>query len=228
MKKQTVHNICQSDINDSPGRLKLKRKINIYSQQLSFKNKRIKYLNQKILRQRTTISSLKSVIATLKDNNLLHQDNADLLTDCFGKNKFLINSLAKKKSGKKLPREYSTELRRFALSLHFHSGEAYDFFRKEFNTILPHPRILSKWYTKTDASPGFTKESLDMLTFKCKNTDRTIYCALVLDEMAIRKHVEWDDCNYLGYVNFGVDLDSDRLDIANECLVFMLVAINER
>lgn len=51
MKKQPVHNnICQSDINDSPGRLKLKRKINIYSQQLSFKNKRIKYLNQKIIR----------------------------------------------------------------------------------------------------------------------------------------------------------------------------------
>jgi len=222
MKKQTVHNICQSDINDSPGRLKLKRKINIYSQQLSFKNKRIKYLNQKILRQRTTISSLKSVIATLKDNNLLHQDNADLLTDCFGKNKFLINSLAKKNSGKKLPRKYSTELRRFALSLHFHSGKAYDFVRKEFNTILPHPRTLSKWYTKTDASPGFTKESLDMLTLKCKNTDRTIYCALVLDEMAIRKHVEWDGCNYHGYVNFGADLDSDRLDIANECLVLCL------
>jgi hypothetical protein len=112
--------------------------------------------------------------------------------------------------------------------LHFHSGKAYDFVHKEFNIILPHPRTLSKWYTKTDASPGFTNESLDTLTFKCKNTDNTIYCILVLDEMAIRKHVEWDDSNYHGYVNFGAELDSDQLDIANECLVFILVAINER
>jgi len=90
--------------------------------------------------------------------------------------------------------------------------------RKEFDTILPYPRTLSKWYTNTKASPGFTKESLDTLTLKCKNTDHTIYCALV----------QWDGSNYHGYVNFGIDLDSDQLDIANECLVFMLVAINER
>lgn len=85
------------------------------------------------------------MIATLKANNLLHQDNADLLSDCFGKKKFLISSLAKKNAGKKLPRKYLTEFRRFALSLHFHSGKAYDFVLKEFDTILPHPRTLSKW-----------------------------------------------------------------------------------
>ncbi|KAF0747162.1 Uncharacterized protein FWK35_00018696 [Aphis craccivora] len=126
--------------------------------------------------------------------------NADLLSDCFGKKKFLISSLAKKNAGKKLPRKYSTEFRRFALSLHFHS----------------------------DASPGFTKESLDMLSLKSKNIDHSIYCALVLGEMAIRKHIEWDGSSYHGYVNFGTDLDSDKLNIANEYLVFMLVAINER
>lgn len=69
--------------------------------------------------------------------------------------------MAKKNLGKNLPRKYPTELRHFALSLHFYSGKAYDFVRKEFNTILPHPRTLSKWYTNTDASPSFTKESLD-------------------------------------------------------------------
>lgn len=221
-------NICQTDINDSPGRLILKRKINNYAHKLNLKNKRIKYLNQKVQRQQKSISSLKNVIAVLKDNNLLHQDNAHLLSECFGKNNYLISNLYKKNLGKKLPRKYSADLRRFALSLHFHSCKAYDFVRKEFDTILPHPRTLSKWYTNTEASPGFTKESLDTLTLKCKNTDHTIYCALVLDEMAIRQHIEWDGSNYHGYVNFGIDVDSDQLDIANECLVFMLVAINER
>ncbi|KAE9522758.1 hypothetical protein AGLY_016867, partial [Aphis glycines] len=123
----------------------------------------IKYLNQKVQRQQKSISSLKKVIVVLKDNNLLHQDNADLLSECFGKNNYLISNL----------------------------------------------------YTNTEATPGFTKESLDTLTLKCKNTDHTINCAL-------------DSSNYHGYVNFGIDLDSDQLDIANECLVFMLLAINER
>ncbi|XP_022161745.1 THAP domain-containing protein 1-like [Myzus persicae] len=172
-------NICQTDINDSPGRLILKRKINNYAHKLNLKNKRIKYLNQKVQRQQKSISSLKNVIAVLKDNNLLHQDNAYLLSECFGKNNYLISNLYKKNLGKKLPRKYSADLRRFALSLHFHSCKAYDFVRKEFDTILPHPRTLSKWYTNTEASPGFTKESLDTLTLKCKNADHTIYCALV-------------------------------------------------
>lgn len=61
-------------------------------------------------------------------------------TTCFGKNTFLISSLAKKNCGKKFPRKYSTELRRFALLLHFHSCKVYDFVCKEFKTILSHLR----------------------------------------------------------------------------------------
>lgn len=53
MKNQTVNNICQTDINYSPGRLKSKRKINSYSHRHSLKNKRIKYLNQKVHRHQT-------------------------------------------------------------------------------------------------------------------------------------------------------------------------------
>ncbi|KAF0760333.1 THAP domain-containing protein 1 B-like [Aphis craccivora] len=59
------------------------------------------------------------------------------------------------------PRKYSTELRRFAFLLHFHSCKAYDFVYKEFKTILSHLRTWSKQYTKTDANPGFTEESLN-------------------------------------------------------------------
>jgi len=45
--------------------------------------------------------------------------------------------------------------------------------------------------------------------------------------MAIRHHVEWDGKNYHGYVDLGAGIDSDKSDIASECLVFMLVSINE-
>ena len=39
---------CQTDINDSPGRLILKQKINNYAHKLYLKNKIIKYLNRKV------------------------------------------------------------------------------------------------------------------------------------------------------------------------------------
>jgi len=46
--------------------------------------------------------------------------------------------------------------------------------------------------------------------------------------MTIRHHVEWDGRNYYGYVDFRAGIDNDKSDIASECLVFMLVSINER
>lgn len=71
----------------------------------------------------------------------------------------------------------------FALLHHFHSCKAYDFVRKEFKTILSHPKTWSKQYTKTDASPGFAEESLGMLMIKCKNTDHSMHYALVFNEI---------------------------------------------
>lgn len=72
MKNQKVNDICQLAINDSPERLILKQKVNNYAYQIHLKNKRIKYLNQKVQCQQKSISSLKNIIRTLKDNSLLH------------------------------------------------------------------------------------------------------------------------------------------------------------
>lgn len=83
---------CQPSSNDSLGRLILKRKVPHYAQQLSFKNKRIKYLNQQVLHQCKSIFAFKSVIKTLKDKNLLHHDNADVISVSFYRNSYLINN----------------------------------------------------------------------------------------------------------------------------------------
>lgn len=107
-----------------------------------------------------------------------------------GKNKDLIINLANKNKGKAVKRKYSVELRKFALTLHFYSPKAYNFVRNNFNSVLPHARTLSKWYSHVDADPGFTQESLNILTLKINNSVKPIYCALMIDEVAIRKHVE--------------------------------------
>jgi len=88
-----------------------------------------------------------------------------LLLDNFGENKHLITRLTKKNAGMAPIRKYCPDLRRFAISLHFRSVSANNFVRKEFNTILPHPRTLGKWYSNTNCEPGFTIEAFNTLAF---------------------------------------------------------------
>ena len=84
--------------------------------------------------------------------------------------------------------KYPLQLRAFALTLQLHSTKAYKYVRKTFDTSLPHPSTLRKWHQCIDGSPGFTKESLKALEMKAKEAtknNRKIFCALILDEIAI-------------------------------------------
>jgi hypothetical protein len=109
--------------------------------------------------------------------------------------------------GQKIPKKYSPEVRQFALSLHFFLAKAYTYVRKQFNTILPHPRTLSKWYSHVNADPGFTEEALKSLSIKVKNSISPIDCSLIMDEMAIRQNIEFDssDGKYYGHVDRVMD-----------------------
>ena len=51
-------------------------------------------------------------------------------------------------------------------------------------------------------------------------------CSLMLDEMAIRKHVCWNGKKFQGYVDIGNGADDDSLPVAKEALVFMVVCMN--
>lgn len=126
-----------------------------------------------------------------------------------------------------MPKKYSPEIRQFALLLHFFSSKAYEYVRKEFNTVLPHTRTLCKWYSHVNADPGFADEALKTLSLKTKNSKHPIICAFLMDEMAIRQHLEYDGQTYHGRVDLVNGLNSDSLEIAKECFVFMVVSVNE-
>ena len=51
-------------------------------------------------------------------------------------------------------------------------------------------------------------------------------CALMLDEMAIKKHVQWDGTRFHGYVDLGTECDDGTNPVATEALVFMVVPLN--
>lgn len=53
-----------------------------------------------------------------------------------------------------------------------------------------------------------------------------VVCALMLDEMAIRKHVQWDGNKFHGYVNITVESEDDDASVATDALVLMVVALN--
>ncbi|KAG7162936.1 putative DNA transposase THAP9-like 2 [Homarus americanus] len=71
-----------------------------------------------------------------------------------------------------------------------------------------------------------TEASFSALKQKVKkSTDETSgnILSLVMDEMAIRQHVEWDGKKYHGFIDVGTELD-DPLPVAKEALTFMEVS----
>ena len=123
--------------------------------------------------------------------------------------------------------KYSKELKSFALTLQFYSSKTYGYVRKMFNLALPHPSTVGRWYTTVPARPGFTE--LAFRAIKCAavmSTQETV-CTLMLDEMAIRRHVAWNGEKYHGFdLGCGVD-DDDSLSVAKDALVIMVVCINK-
>lgn len=131
--------------------------------------------------------------------------------------------------GRKRAKKYTPELRSFALTLDFYSPKAYDYVREIFKNVLPHRRTLQEWYASVDCEPGFSTEALQMLKRKTKS--KNVVCALMLDEMHIRKNVQWDGSKYVGYADYSAGekgKNEEAGTYAKEVLVFMLNGVNER
>lgn len=53
-----------------------------------------------------------------------------------------------------------------------------------------------------------------------------VICSLLLDEMAIKKQIQYDGKRTWGYVDIGVDSDIHNIEPASEAVVFMVVSVN--
>ena len=97
--------------------------------------------------------------------------------------------------GKAVRDQYPPKLRAFALTLHFYSAKVYDFVRDSFDRCLPHPSTLQKWYSHLNGERGFTEKVMNILAERVKDAnanDKEVLCSLLMDEMSVRKHVQWD------------------------------------
>ena len=103
------------------------------------------------------------------------------------------------------------------------------FVRENFDMALPHPNQIRSWYSEIDGDPGFTKTAFAALEAKTKENsakgNKTI-CAVMLDEMAIRKHVDYSNGEYRGFVDVGSGVFDDAAPVAKDALVLMAVCVN--
>ena len=192
---------------------------------------KLKVSQQKSRRLKKKVESLSDIIKQLKDKHLissnceeaLHRTLTGVPLEIFQR----MQSTSKSGKGVKYP----PTLRSFALTLQFYSTKAYNFVRKTFNLALPHPAQIRKWYSKIPADPGFTEPTFQALSAKvndAKEKGRTVLCSLMLDEMAIRKHVSLNGGQLCGYVDLGNGAaDDDSAPVAADALVLMAVSLND-
>lgn len=106
----------------------------------------------------------------------------------------------KNKLVKKIRRDaYTPELRAFALTLHLYSAKAYRYIRKSFDLSLPHPSVIGRRYSAINGEPVFTQETFAALEVKVEEANKrgeSVVCALMLDEMAIKQHIDLDGYTY--------------------------------
>lgn len=100
--------------------------------------------------------------------------------------------------------------------------------RSTFNQCLPHPKTIASWYKVVDGTPGFTNESFDALVELQKRTPYQIVVSLVMDGMAIRKHLQRIGNRTIGYTDCGGVLPEvdDKQQLAKESLIYLVNGVN--
>ena len=218
------HKYC---INASPRRMK--RQMCDLVDKVESLQKKLKTSHQKSRRLKRKVKTLADVVSELKEKNLINSDCAAILETTFsGVPSELMKRLMTQKE-KKNPGAYPPELRSFAMTLKFYSAKAYNYVRKSFDLGLPCASVIRSWYSSMNGEPGFTKDAMTAMKAKvlaAKRDGQEVVCSLMLDEMAIRKHVEWDGKRFRGFVDLGTGIDDDSVPEATDALVFMAVAVN--
>jgi Transposase protein len=88
---------------------------------------------------------------------------------------------------------FSDEQKHFVTTMHFYSPAAYEFLRKQFQT-LPSPRTICSWLPSYDGRPGLTEQSFETISNAINGSQGWQYklCCLHMDEMEIKKHLDYD------------------------------------
>ena len=215
---------------DSPR--SVKRKMDSIVHRATRVRKRLKYCQAKVRRLKRKVESLSDIVKALKKKAMISSECETVLQSTFsGVSLAVMQRIMSQKSTKPTRASYPEELKSFALTLSFYSMKAYNYVRRTFQLALPHPSTIRQWCRSIDGNPGFTEEAFLALSARVsdfKREQKTVVCSLMFDEMAIRKHIEWDGKKFVGYVDVGSSVDDDSTPVAAEALVLMVVCLNDK
>lgn len=177
---------------------------------------------KKTHKQEGSINKLKVAVKELKEKNLATEHTLSVMQDNFSDVMLdIISRAAGEQKG-----EYSDILKKFAITMHFYSPAAYEYLRQNLNNSLPHVNTLRTWYNTVRGDPGFTQEAFLALEERAKLSSHQIWVVLMFDEMSIKKCIEWNGKEFVGYVDLGDGVCLTETEEAKEVLVLMVVALN--
>ena len=191
---------------------KLRKTITKLTEENAQMKKKLQATRMENVRLKKKVKSLESVVQELKSRNLVSDECAEILENTYAQvPKEIMKRIILQKKNKN-PGAYPPELRSFALTLKYYFSKAYRFVRKSFNLGLPSPSVIRSWYSKIEGDPGFTKATFLALAAKVsasRQSGERVICSLMLDEMAIKKHFEWNGKEFKGFVDIGTGVKDD-------------------
>ena len=165
--------------------------------------KKLKQVQQSKRRLIKKCHSLQDIVKVLKTRNLISENVNDILKDVSSKvpSQLFQRIKASRYTKAKYKKVYTTELKCFALTLHFYSSKAYNFVRQTFCLCLPHEKVIQKWYSSVRSGAGFTTEALSTLETKADEEEEAgndVQGASMFDEVSSEHNIEWDGKKYVG------------------------------
>ncbi|XP_075725709.1 uncharacterized protein LOC142767601 isoform X1 [Rhipicephalus microplus] len=130
--------------------------------------------------------------------------------------------LRPKRKGKRFP----VWFKKFALHLNFRGPRAYRFLAPYFS--LPSRRSLRRWLANVKMTPGIIPGILSSIATNTQAwNERDRVCALVFDEIALKKNLYYDAARDVvqGFTDDGTHRTST---IADRALVFLLVGVSRK
>ena len=210
----------------------MKRKLDEALHKVENMKKKLKVTQQKNRRLKKKVQSLSDVVKSLQNNGLISENCAYVLEGTYlGVPEKLMKKAVRNKSKNISKSKYPEVLKAFAITLQFYSTKAYNYVRRTFHLALSHPSTIRRWYQSINGKPGFTQEAFHALFLKVQDAAKgndAVICGLVIDEMAIRKHQEWDGDKFIGFTDIGngTSDNNDCSPLASEAYVFMAVSLN--
>jgi hypothetical protein len=159
----------------------------------------------------------KSVLHT-RVNNVVKSAAKFLTGDSLKLFEMQLRQSLKKSKG----RRYSDDDKLLALSLYNHGAKAYRFIAGI--STLPSKTTLSVWLQSMQMQPGFPSEVLQAIACKVKTmSPRDRVCALLVDEMALKSSLSYDQVNdvVVGYEDCGSGFVRKKM-VVTSALVFMI------